>query len=71
MKETEKVPWCQNSRRWLDFEFYGASRGCPYKDFMGDGDCKYEGCGYYELREPTAYYRRKIWILREPIEPAP
>jgi hypothetical protein len=56
-----KAPFCQNSRVWLDFCFYGAPKSCPYQSGK---DCIYERCGYFEEKEASAYYKRKMKILQ-------
>jgi hypothetical protein len=59
-----KAPYCLNSRKWLDFEFYGMPKSCPYSGFQGASDCLYDRCGYYEEREINNYYKNKMRILK-------
>ncbi len=57
-----KRPFCLNSRRWLDFVFTNTPKGCPV---VSHGEaCKYQACGYYEEREETAAYKRKMAVLK-------
>ena len=63
-KKEKKVPYCTNSRRWLDFELYGAPKSCPYRGFQGAVDCIGDQCGYYELKEPNYYYKKKREALQ-------
>lgn len=54
----DKVWFCENSKRWLDF-LYHVPETCPYGSWM---EC--DGCDYAVEREPTRYYKRKMMILR-------
>lgn len=54
---TTRAPWCNNSREWLDFKTRPWD-SCPYpKRFYNHGCVE---CGYYEEKEQTKYYIRKI-----------
>lgn len=59
----KKVPFCWNTRRWLDFCFTGSPRSCPYRE-QGNNNCVYEKCGYFENRIPSKRYKRNMKILR-------
>lgn len=56
----EKQAFCLNSRRWLVFMdlFMNYPSTCPH-----EGDC--DGCGYFQLREPTKYLKKKERDLKE------
>jgi len=52
--------FCHNSRRWTVFMMFHQPETCTYPNaFKG---C--EGCGYFEKREPTDYFLRKLQELR-------
>ena len=55
------APWCHNTRIWLDFKS-AVPNTCPHPESFYQRGC--EDCGYYEEREATRYYKRKIKILR-------
>ncbi len=57
------APFCLNSRRWLDFCFFGSPKSCPYKGDQGNVDCIYERCGYFENRKVSKRYKRNRKIL--------
>lgn len=59
--KTETSPWCWNSRRWLILGAWELS-SCPYPDIMRIA-CV--GCGYYEDKPVTKYFRRMRKILEE------
>jgi len=55
-----KQGFCLNSNRWILFMMFGQPKTCTYPNaFKG---C--EGCGYFERREPTKYFIRKLKELR-------
>lgn len=54
---SKKRGFCWNSRRWLDFAWFDFNT-CPPET------CIYKQCGYYEEREPTAWYKYKEKALK-------
>jgi hypothetical protein len=62
-EDLRKTAFCLNSRRWL-FKFLPTiPRSCPYLGDQGNRDCVYEGCGYYEVREPRGQARRDYLVF--------
>ena len=57
-----KSGYCLNSKRWLDFHWFGIP-SCPNKPDSLD-DYMYERCGYYEEKEINYYYKRKMKIIK-------
>ena len=39
-------------------------KSCPYLGFWGESHCINEDCGYYEEREPSASYKRKVAVFK-------
>ncbi len=60
----EKVGWCWNSRQWVDFMVI-LPHSCPQCGFQGNRWCANDGCGYYEERKPSPWYKEKLNILQE------
>lgn len=55
--------FCHHARVWLDFLYEWTPRSCPYRMNPGSS-CLGGSCGYYENREPTRHYRRKMKSLK-------
>lgn len=51
-------PFCNNSRKYiLFFDIFGVPKTCPYRDEI---ICIGKKCGYYEEKEPSKYFKRKL-----------
>lgn len=54
-----KASFCWNSRRWVIFMWGSKIKTCKYPPI--GAEC--EGCGYYEEREVTNYYKERYGFL--------
>lgn len=54
-----KQEWCSNSRRWILWMSMNSSipKTCPYN--IANSGCAGPGCGYYEMKEASAGFKRK------------